>query len=185
MKKHYLKKEDRIVHKAYLNAQNGDREVDAGFFRKFAELVEEDGSFFGIFAARDLVKSVKEDRRDIVVLGIEAAEEAVEAFKSADAVIHRVDQTALMADIVSELRGLLNAEHAALFVLNGFVDHLDELLCLAEAFQTNDAFYHVESPPKNISNPGRWVRNRCRILPQHYYIIIHQSESIRIRKFCV
>lgn len=25
---HYLKKEDRIVHKAYLNAQNGDREVD-------------------------------------------------------------------------------------------------------------------------------------------------------------
>jgi len=25
---HYLKKEDRVVHKAYLNAQNGDREVD-------------------------------------------------------------------------------------------------------------------------------------------------------------
>ena len=25
---HYLKKEDRIIHKAYLNAQNGDREVD-------------------------------------------------------------------------------------------------------------------------------------------------------------
>ena len=25
---HYLKKEDRVIHKAYLNAQNGDREVD-------------------------------------------------------------------------------------------------------------------------------------------------------------
>ena len=25
---HYLKKEDRFVHKAYLNAQDGDREVD-------------------------------------------------------------------------------------------------------------------------------------------------------------
>ena len=25
---HYLKKEDRLIHKAYLNAQNGDREVD-------------------------------------------------------------------------------------------------------------------------------------------------------------
>lgn len=25
---HYIKKEDRIIHKAYLNAQNGDREVD-------------------------------------------------------------------------------------------------------------------------------------------------------------
>lgn len=25
---HYLRKEDRIIHKAYLNAQNGDREVD-------------------------------------------------------------------------------------------------------------------------------------------------------------
>ena len=25
---HYIKKEDRVIHKAYLNAQNGDREVD-------------------------------------------------------------------------------------------------------------------------------------------------------------
>ena len=25
---HYLRKEDRVIHKAYLNAQNGDREVD-------------------------------------------------------------------------------------------------------------------------------------------------------------
>lgn len=25
---HYLKKEDRVIHKAYLNAQNGDREID-------------------------------------------------------------------------------------------------------------------------------------------------------------
>ena len=28
---HYLKKEDRVIHKAYLNSQNGDREVD-GFY---------------------------------------------------------------------------------------------------------------------------------------------------------
>lgn len=37
---HYLKKEDRYVHKAYLNSKDGDREVDA--FYEYSYLQEED-----------------------------------------------------------------------------------------------------------------------------------------------
>lgn len=38
---HYLKKEDRIVHKAYLNAQNGDREVDEFYATTYMMSTEE------------------------------------------------------------------------------------------------------------------------------------------------
>lgn len=38
---HYLKKEDRVVHKAYLNAQNGDREVDDFYASTYMMSTEE------------------------------------------------------------------------------------------------------------------------------------------------
>lgn len=43
---HYLKKEDRIVHKAYLNAQNGDREVDDFYATTYMMSDEEIRSYF-------------------------------------------------------------------------------------------------------------------------------------------
>ena len=38
---HYLKKEDRLIHKAYLNAQNGDREVDDFYATTYMMSTEE------------------------------------------------------------------------------------------------------------------------------------------------
>lgn len=46
---HYLKKEDRLVHKAYLNAQNGDREVDEFYATTYMMSTEEVKSFFKYF----------------------------------------------------------------------------------------------------------------------------------------
>ena len=43
---HYLKKEDRPIHKAYLNAQNGDREVDDFYATTYMMGTEELESFF-------------------------------------------------------------------------------------------------------------------------------------------
>lgn len=51
---HYLKKEDRLIHKAYLNAQNGDREVDDFYATTYMMGAEELESFFPYFTKSDL-----------------------------------------------------------------------------------------------------------------------------------
>lgn len=51
---HYLKKEDRKIHKAYLNAQNGDREVDDFYATTYLMDTEELESFFPYFEQSDL-----------------------------------------------------------------------------------------------------------------------------------
>lgn len=56
---HYLKKEDRVIHKAYLNAENGDREVDAFYATTYMMGTEELEKFFGYFTREDLDKAYK------------------------------------------------------------------------------------------------------------------------------
>ena len=51
---HYLKKEDRSIHKAYLNAQNGDREIDDFYATTYMMGTEELESFFPYFTKSDL-----------------------------------------------------------------------------------------------------------------------------------
>lgn len=51
---HYLKKEDRALHKAYLNAQNGDREVDDFYATTYMMDTEELESFFSYFTKEDI-----------------------------------------------------------------------------------------------------------------------------------
>jgi len=51
---HYLKKEDRKIHKAYLNAQNGDREVDDFYATTYMMGTEELESFFPYLKREDL-----------------------------------------------------------------------------------------------------------------------------------
>ena len=46
---HYLKKEDRVIHKAYLNAQNGDREVDDFYATTYMMNTTELESYFSYF----------------------------------------------------------------------------------------------------------------------------------------
>ena len=47
---HYIKKEDRTIHKAHLNAQNGDREVDDFYATTYLMDTEELEKFFPIFS---------------------------------------------------------------------------------------------------------------------------------------
>ena len=51
---HYLKKEDRVVHKAYLNAQNGEREVDDFYATTYMMGTEELESYFSYFDEKTL-----------------------------------------------------------------------------------------------------------------------------------
>lgn len=51
---HYLKKEDREIHKAYLNAQDGDREVDDFYATTYMMGDEELRSFFPYFSDEEI-----------------------------------------------------------------------------------------------------------------------------------
>ena len=51
---HYLRKEDRIIHKAYLNAQNGDREVDDFYATTYMMSTKELESYFGYLTREQL-----------------------------------------------------------------------------------------------------------------------------------
>lgn len=51
---HYLKKEDRIIHKSYLNAQNGDREVDEFYATTYMMGTEELEGYFKFFSREQL-----------------------------------------------------------------------------------------------------------------------------------
>ena len=54
---HYLKREDRVVHKAYLNAQNGDREVDDFYATTYMMGTEELESYFSYFDEKTLQRA--------------------------------------------------------------------------------------------------------------------------------
>lgn len=51
---HYLKKEDRKIHKAYLNAQNGDREVDDFYATTYMMDTEELENYFTYLSREEL-----------------------------------------------------------------------------------------------------------------------------------
>ena len=56
---HYLHKEDRVVHKAYLNAQNGDREVDDFYATTYMMGTEELESYFPYFDTETLQEAYR------------------------------------------------------------------------------------------------------------------------------
>lgn len=56
---HYLRKEDRVVHKAYLNAQNGDREVDDFYATTYMMGTEELESYFHYFDTETLQEAYR------------------------------------------------------------------------------------------------------------------------------
>ena len=63
---HYLKKEDRLIHKAYLNAQNGDREVDEFYATTYMMNTAELESYFK-YLSREVLDKAYEN-----ILGIKA-----------------------------------------------------------------------------------------------------------------
>lgn len=60
---HYLKKEDRKIHKAYLNAQNGDREVDDFYVSTYMMGTEEIKEYFNYFQDYELEMAFENIRK--------------------------------------------------------------------------------------------------------------------------
>ena len=71
---HYLKKEDRPIHKAFLNAQNGDREVDDFYATTYLMGTEEIESYFSYLSREELdraykvIETIKDSCEDFSIL---------------------------------------------------------------------------------------------------------------------
>ena len=83
---------------------------------------------------------------DVVIAGVQAAQEAEQHRVAADAVIVGADQPRLIGDIIGQMPALFDADNIALFLFNGFADERDQGLGLAGAGQTHDEFNHRKSP---------------------------------------
>ena len=60
---HYLKKEDRVIHKAYLNAQNGDREVDSFYATTYLMDTNELEGYFEYFSKEQIYEAYNNIRK--------------------------------------------------------------------------------------------------------------------------
>lgn len=60
---HYLRKEDRPIHKAYLNAQNGDREVDEFYATTYLMSDDEIRSYFDYFSTEEIEEAYRNIER--------------------------------------------------------------------------------------------------------------------------
>jgi len=62
---HYLKKEDRTIHKVFLNSQNGEREVDAFYASTYLMNTEELESYFSYFT-EDILQTAYKNIDEII-----------------------------------------------------------------------------------------------------------------------
>ena len=82
---------------------------------------------------------------DVVVTGVESDDESPEDIVVVEVVFLGVNEANLVVDIECHVAHGLNTDHAALFVLRGVVEHVDELFGLALALAAHNQTNHSES----------------------------------------
>ena len=125
----------------------GDRngELDAVVVAEAVEPIQEVVRRLIAVAADDLEEVVDEDVGNIVIAGIQTADEAAQALVSGDLIFVGRNETNVIMDVEGH-RGLgLDAHHIAVFLGSRGVDKLDELFGLAGALFTHDKSDHKKS----------------------------------------
>ena len=82
---------------------------------------------------------------NIVIAGVQAAQEPAQAVKRIHIILTGVDQTDVVADVVGHVALGLDAHHAAGFGLHAGVDQLDELLGFTGTVGAHDQSNHKKS----------------------------------------
>ena len=102
----------------------------------------------------DLGQAVDEHVGDIVVPGVEAADEAPEHVEVGHVILAGFHQTDLVVDIIGQLGAPLDADHVAVLTLHGRINELDHLLGLAGALDPHDHSHHnnhsLLCPPEKV-----------------------------------
>ena len=79
---------------------------------------------------------------NIVITGMQAAEQTLQLVQVVDAVFFGIHQADAVADVEGQLLVVLDADHIALSLLSSLIDGVDELLGLAGALQAHNNLNH-------------------------------------------
>ena len=115
---------------------NGDLQIDG--IGKGIQPIKERVDILFVVVVGHLAEVVDEDVGDVVVAGVETAQEAPQRLKAADRELGRVDHAGLVAQVEAHAPLRLNADHAAHIGLRRALHQLDELLGLALAGTAHD-----------------------------------------------
>ena len=88
--------------------------------------------------SHDFAQVVYKDMGNVIVAGVQAGDESPEDVIVVEVVFLSVNQANLVVNIERHVAGGLNADDAALFVLGGVVEHVNELLGLAFALAAHN-----------------------------------------------
>ena len=133
---------DALAHQGLLVA-DGDGELDAVLVGEGVQPIQELLSLEVDLGANDLGQAVDEDMGDVIVAGVQAADEALHSGVISDVILAGLDQTDLVADVQHQLLALLNTNNIAVLGIDGAVDHFDNLLGLTGALLAHDNSNHV------------------------------------------
>jgi hypothetical protein len=72
---------------------------------------------------------------DVIVLGVNAADEALQEIVACKTVAGRFYQSRLVRNLVNQLLPSFDTDDDAVLLINGLGDKINELLCLPEPFK--------------------------------------------------
>ena len=124
---------------------NADYKFDVFLLGEVLEPVEEFAEHDGVLVAYYLVEVIDKNVGDVIVAGMQAAEEALEEIVRAHrgCIVAGVDQACLIRDIVGEFFILFNAHDRTGFLADSRGDHFHQTFCFAGTFETHDQLDHM------------------------------------------
>ena len=126
-------------------AADRNGELDAVLLAEHVQPVQNGLDIAADVDTDDLAQVVDEHVGDVIVAGIQAADEAAQRIVVIQLVFLGVDQTDMIVDIVHHIAAGLDANDVAGLVLSRIVDQFDELLGLARALNAHNKSDHIKS----------------------------------------
>lgn len=130
---------------------DADDELDVLGIGKAVKPSDESDEGFNGLVTDELIKIVDIKMRDVIIAGVNAANETLEEFIGADVIAAGVDKARLIGNVISQLALFLDDHDVAIAVADGLAHEINQLFCLAGALETHNKLNHfVHSPCKYL-----------------------------------
>lgn len=126
-----------------LVSADGDGELDVVLLGEAVQPIQEIlHRVIGDIGGHDLGQAVDEHMGNIIVAGIEAADEALHEVEVANIKVAGLNQANLIVNVIGQLGAALDANNVAVLAVNSGVNELDHLLGLTSALDPHDHSHH-------------------------------------------